>query len=154
MFGVRFWLGKIWHCLIQPRKSVTCHRIPSDADVRHSRHPWQLNESRFILTASNACLFLAVAARDILSDNLKADWPRERVMANLGSTTISLTNLYRDHLRKQSKLPFWTTFGDQVELDSLSCGLFQHLLRIAGWVSEVSFGNGSTGDCGDWLCGK
>ncbi|KIR29716.1 hypothetical protein I309_01201 [Cryptococcus deuterogattii LA55] len=42
------------------------------------RHPWQLNESRFVLTASNACLFLVVAARDVLNDNLKADWPRER----------------------------------------------------------------------------
>lgn len=90
MFGVRFWLGKIWHCSSQRRKSVARHRIPSDADVRHSRHPWQLNESRFVLTASNACLFLVVAARDVLNDNLKADWPQERVMANLGSTTISL----------------------------------------------------------------
>ncbi|KIS02221.1 hypothetical protein L804_00481 [Cryptococcus deuterogattii 2001/935-1] len=42
------------------------------------RHPWQLNESRFVLTASNACLFLVVAARDVLNDNLKADWPQER----------------------------------------------------------------------------
>ncbi|KGB74784.2 hypothetical protein CNBG_0622 [Cryptococcus deuterogattii R265] len=42
------------------------------------RHPWQLNESRFVLTASNACLFLVVAARDVLNDNLEADWPRER----------------------------------------------------------------------------
>ncbi|OXB37300.1 hypothetical protein LQV05_003651 [Cryptococcus neoformans] len=43
-----------------------------------ARHPWQLNESRFILIASNACLFLVATARDILDDRLKADWPRER----------------------------------------------------------------------------
>lgn len=67
-------------------------RSPQALNLKRSRHPWQLNESRFILIASNACLFLVAAARDILDDRLKADWPRERVIATLDSTNISLTN--------------------------------------------------------------
>ncbi|WVQ86647.1 hypothetical protein IAS59_000361 [Cryptococcus gattii] len=90
-------LANVWCTLLAREDMALFNSTP--------RHPWQLNESRFILTASNTCLFLAVAARDILSDNLKADWPRERrpfaqavkiaLLDNIwGSSRIGFTSLW------------------------------------------------------------
>ncbi|WVO15829.1 hypothetical protein L204_103491 [Cryptococcus depauperatus] len=42
------------------------------------RHPWQINETRVILVASNICLSLYIAAQEILGEHLNPIWPKEK----------------------------------------------------------------------------
>ncbi|WWD18367.1 hypothetical protein CI109_102817 [Kwoniella shandongensis] len=92
-----------------------------------ARHPWQLNERRVVLCASNLGLFLLLAARDILQDRLQPVWPVKKI-----PFARAVQSALFDDLTMSNFLSETGTFGLTMGWSLAIPIIYKILLR--GWV--------------------
>ncbi|KAK8858480.1 hypothetical protein IAR55_002707 [Kwoniella newhampshirensis] len=92
-----------------------------------ARHPWQLNERRVVLCASNLGLFLLLAARDILQDRLNPVWPVKKI-----PFARAVQSALFDDITMSNFLSETGTFGLTMGWSFITPFVYRLLLR--GWV--------------------